>query len=135
MLLLKVSSAEQVADSLTKSTPKPAFVKHRDTMMGINTLNDALVEDYDADLAAGDLDATGSDGRGELTSRPVTSSHDVTDDAALMAFSSNDKSRLCARGDYYVNWYNLRWIGFCLSTDQIDVRVAQANYHGNIEFG
>eukprot|EP00961_Rhodomonas_salina_P189888 2561713-Rhodomonas_salina.1 len=50
MLLLKVSSAEQVADSLTKSTPKPAFVKHRDAMMGINTLNDALVEDYDADL-------------------------------------------------------------------------------------
>eukprot|EP00961_Rhodomonas_salina_P039052 525106-Rhodomonas_salina.1 len=69
MLLLKVSSAEQVADScvynmwrtgqlfrttrkfpLTKSTPKPAFVKHRDSMMGISTLNDALVEDYDADL-------------------------------------------------------------------------------------
>eukprot|EP00961_Rhodomonas_salina_P047522 638441-Rhodomonas_salina.1 len=68
MLLLKVSSAEQVADSLTKSTPKPAFVKHRDAMMGISTLNDALVEDYDADLVAGDLDATGSDGRGKLTS-------------------------------------------------------------------
>eukprot|EP00961_Rhodomonas_salina_P201380 2716736-Rhodomonas_salina.1 len=77
-----------------------------------------------------------------------------------MAFSSNDKSRLCSRGDYYVGWYNLQWIGLCLSTDRIvlimlssllvvavlffgrcswiveqDVRVAQANYHGNIEFG
>eukprot|EP00961_Rhodomonas_salina_P231751 3130980-Rhodomonas_salina.1 len=88
-------------------------------MMGINTLNDALVEDYNADLVAGELDATGSDGRGELTSRPVTSSHDITDDTALIAFSSNGKSRLCALGDYYVGWYNLQWIGLCLSTDQI----------------
>eukprot|EP00961_Rhodomonas_salina_P143785 1935170-Rhodomonas_salina.1 len=78
-----------------------------------------------------------------------------------MAFSSNGKSRFCASGDYYVGWYNLQWIGSCLSTDRIvlimpvssllvvavlilgrcswiveqDVRVAQANYHGNIEFG
>eukprot|EP00961_Rhodomonas_salina_P222005 3002274-Rhodomonas_salina.1 len=36
-----------------------------------------------------------------------------------MAFSSNGKSRLCARGDYYVGWYNLQWIGLCLSTDRI----------------
>eukprot|EP00961_Rhodomonas_salina_P044236 594229-Rhodomonas_salina.1 len=71
--------------------------------MGINTLNYALVEDYNADLVAGDLDTTGSDGRGELTSRPVTRSHDVTDDTALMAFSSNGKSRLCSHGDYYVD--------------------------------
>eukprot|EP00961_Rhodomonas_salina_P271921 3674318-Rhodomonas_salina.2 len=40
MVLEKVSSAEQVADSLTKSTPRPAFVQHRDAMIGIDTSND-----------------------------------------------------------------------------------------------
>eukprot|EP00961_Rhodomonas_salina_P158165 2129276-Rhodomonas_salina.1 len=34
LVLKKVSSAEHVADSLTKSTPKPAFEKHRDAMLG-----------------------------------------------------------------------------------------------------
>eukprot|EP00961_Rhodomonas_salina_P120621 1623198-Rhodomonas_salina.1 len=34
LVLEKVSSAEQVADSLTKSTPKPAFEKHRNAMLG-----------------------------------------------------------------------------------------------------
>eukprot|EP00961_Rhodomonas_salina_P074487 1000320-Rhodomonas_salina.2 len=34
LILEKVSSAEQVADSLTKSMPKPAFEKHWDTMLG-----------------------------------------------------------------------------------------------------
>eukprot|EP00961_Rhodomonas_salina_P131256 1766408-Rhodomonas_salina.2 len=40
MVLEKVSSAEQVADSLTKSTPRLAFVQHCDAMMGINTASD-----------------------------------------------------------------------------------------------
>eukprot|EP00961_Rhodomonas_salina_P021688 291690-Rhodomonas_salina.1 len=35
LVLEKVSSAEQVADSLTKSTPRPAFEKHRDAMLGV----------------------------------------------------------------------------------------------------
>eukprot|EP00961_Rhodomonas_salina_P243296 3287693-Rhodomonas_salina.4 len=35
MVLEKVASADQVADSLTKSTPKPAFEKHRASMMGL----------------------------------------------------------------------------------------------------
>eukprot|EP00961_Rhodomonas_salina_P241581 3263600-Rhodomonas_salina.1 len=34
MVLEKVSSAEQVADSLTKSTQRPVFAKHRDVMLG-----------------------------------------------------------------------------------------------------
>eukprot|EP00961_Rhodomonas_salina_P001957 27006-Rhodomonas_salina.1 len=33
----RVSSAEQVADSLTKSTPRPAFEKHCDAMLGVQT--------------------------------------------------------------------------------------------------
>eukprot|EP00961_Rhodomonas_salina_P253451 3425452-Rhodomonas_salina.1 len=37
LVLEKVSSAEQVADSLTKSTPRPAFEKHRDAMLGVHT--------------------------------------------------------------------------------------------------
>eukprot|EP00961_Rhodomonas_salina_P088626 1192133-Rhodomonas_salina.1 len=40
MVLEKVSSAEQVADSLTKSTPRPAFVQHSDATMGIDTSSD-----------------------------------------------------------------------------------------------
>eukprot|EP00961_Rhodomonas_salina_P241235 3259958-Rhodomonas_salina.1 len=40
MVLEKVSSAEQVADSLTKSTLRPAFVQHCDAMMGIDTASD-----------------------------------------------------------------------------------------------
>eukprot|EP00961_Rhodomonas_salina_P123239 1660088-Rhodomonas_salina.2 len=35
MVLEKVASADQVADSLTKSMPKPAFEKHRASMMGL----------------------------------------------------------------------------------------------------
>eukprot|EP00961_Rhodomonas_salina_P032743 441428-Rhodomonas_salina.2 len=34
MVCEKVSSLEQVADSLTKGTPRPAFVMHRDVMLG-----------------------------------------------------------------------------------------------------
>eukprot|EP00961_Rhodomonas_salina_P146939 1977964-Rhodomonas_salina.1 len=34
LVLEKVASADQVADSLTKSTLKPAFEKHHDAMMG-----------------------------------------------------------------------------------------------------
>eukprot|EP00961_Rhodomonas_salina_P278806 3766511-Rhodomonas_salina.1 len=30
----KVSSLERVSDSLTKGTPRPAFVMHRDVMLG-----------------------------------------------------------------------------------------------------
>eukprot|EP00961_Rhodomonas_salina_P080112 1077119-Rhodomonas_salina.1 len=37
MMLEKVSSAEQVADSLTKSTQHQVFVQHSDAMMGIHT--------------------------------------------------------------------------------------------------
>eukprot|EP00961_Rhodomonas_salina_P027092 366725-Rhodomonas_salina.1 len=40
VLLQRVSSAEQVADSLMKSTLRQAFVQHRDAMMGINTSSD-----------------------------------------------------------------------------------------------
>eukprot|EP00961_Rhodomonas_salina_P045469 610593-Rhodomonas_salina.1 len=35
LVLEKVALADQVADSLTKSTQKPAFEKHRDAMMGL----------------------------------------------------------------------------------------------------
>eukprot|EP00961_Rhodomonas_salina_P097550 1311992-Rhodomonas_salina.1 len=35
LVLEKVASADQVADSLTKSTLKPAFEKHHDAMMGL----------------------------------------------------------------------------------------------------
>eukprot|EP00961_Rhodomonas_salina_P262164 3543112-Rhodomonas_salina.1 len=35
MVLEKVASVDQVADSLTKSTPKPAFEKHSSSMMGL----------------------------------------------------------------------------------------------------
>eukprot|EP00961_Rhodomonas_salina_P258692 3495700-Rhodomonas_salina.1 len=35
LVLEKVASADQVADSLTKSTLKPAFEKHCDAMMGL----------------------------------------------------------------------------------------------------
>eukprot|EP00961_Rhodomonas_salina_P242935 3282067-Rhodomonas_salina.1 len=38
MVLEKVSSAEQVADSLTKGMPGPTFVKHSAAMMGHNVL-------------------------------------------------------------------------------------------------
>eukprot|EP00961_Rhodomonas_salina_P178296 2404792-Rhodomonas_salina.1 len=37
MVLEKVASAGQVADSLTKSMPKPAFEKHRASMMGLQS--------------------------------------------------------------------------------------------------
>eukprot|EP00961_Rhodomonas_salina_P242158 3271369-Rhodomonas_salina.1 len=37
LVLEKVSSAYQVADSLTKSTPRPAFEKHRNAMLGVHT--------------------------------------------------------------------------------------------------
>eukprot|EP00961_Rhodomonas_salina_P287961 3890497-Rhodomonas_salina.1 len=37
MVLEKVVSADQVADSLTKSMPKPAFEKHRTSMMGLQS--------------------------------------------------------------------------------------------------
>eukprot|EP00961_Rhodomonas_salina_P036753 493933-Rhodomonas_salina.1 len=40
LVLEKVASADQVADSLTKSTPKPAFEKHRDAMMGLKGSRD-----------------------------------------------------------------------------------------------
>eukprot|EP00961_Rhodomonas_salina_P094613 1273359-Rhodomonas_salina.1 len=40
MVLEKVASAEQVADSLTKSMPKPAFEKHRASMLGLPTAPD-----------------------------------------------------------------------------------------------
>eukprot|EP00961_Rhodomonas_salina_P048268 647868-Rhodomonas_salina.1 len=66
MLLQKVSYADQVADSLTKSTPKPAFVKHSDDMMGVDSSDDTAVLD---------VDDTGSDWRGGFTaSLPVTRS-------------------------------------------------------------
>jgi len=38
LVLEKITSADQAADSLTKSTPKPLFVAHRDIMMGHVTL-------------------------------------------------------------------------------------------------
>eukprot|EP00961_Rhodomonas_salina_P205475 2773548-Rhodomonas_salina.1 len=37
MVLEKVASADQVADSLTKSMPKPAFEKHCASMMGLQS--------------------------------------------------------------------------------------------------
>eukprot|EP00961_Rhodomonas_salina_P014706 197388-Rhodomonas_salina.1 len=40
MVLEKVASAEQVADSLTKSMPKQAFKKHRVSMLGLQTALD-----------------------------------------------------------------------------------------------
>eukprot|EP00961_Rhodomonas_salina_P043865 589103-Rhodomonas_salina.1 len=87
----------------------------------------------------------------------------ATDDAALMAFNDDMTSstlQLCSRGDYHVDWYNLRWIWLCLSTDRIvliilslllvvaalilgywsrivgqDVHVTQVAYQGNIKIG
>eukprot|EP00961_Rhodomonas_salina_P229003 3095259-Rhodomonas_salina.1 len=42
-----VSSAEQVADSLTKSMPKPAFEKHLDAMLGtsVSTISPKVIGD------------------------------------------------------------------------------------------
>eukprot|EP00961_Rhodomonas_salina_P268418 3627273-Rhodomonas_salina.1 len=40
MVLEKVASADQVADSLTKSMPKQAFKKHRVSMLGLPTTSD-----------------------------------------------------------------------------------------------
>eukprot|EP00961_Rhodomonas_salina_P264514 3575013-Rhodomonas_salina.1 len=40
LVLEKVASADQVADSLTKSTLKPAFEKHLDAMMGLKGSRD-----------------------------------------------------------------------------------------------
>eukprot|EP00286_Rhodomonas_abbreviata_P023342 CAMPEP_0181305516 /NCGR_PEP_ID=MMETSP1101-20121128/9776_1 /TAXON_ID=46948 /ORGANISM="Rhodomonas abbreviata, Strain Caron Lab Isolate" /LENGTH=39 /DNA_ID= /DNA_START= /DNA_END= /DNA_ORIENTATION= len=34
MVLKKIASELQAADSLTKSTPRPLFAAHRDVMMG-----------------------------------------------------------------------------------------------------
>jgi len=34
MVCEKIASVDQVADSLTKATPKPLFTAHRDVMMG-----------------------------------------------------------------------------------------------------
>eukprot|EP00961_Rhodomonas_salina_P177759 2397244-Rhodomonas_salina.1 len=47
LILEKVSSAEQVVDSLTKSTPKPAFEKHLEAMLGtsISTIPDKVPDD------------------------------------------------------------------------------------------
>eukprot|EP00961_Rhodomonas_salina_P223125 3017354-Rhodomonas_salina.1 len=37
LVLKKVASADQVPDSLTKSKPKPAFEKHWDAMLGVQS--------------------------------------------------------------------------------------------------
>eukprot|EP00961_Rhodomonas_salina_P237770 3213927-Rhodomonas_salina.1 len=54
LVLEKVSSAEQVADSLTKSTPKLAFKKHCDAMLGAQAMSKTNkttnVVDYWAEL-------------------------------------------------------------------------------------
>eukprot|EP00961_Rhodomonas_salina_P231480 3126730-Rhodomonas_salina.1 len=34
MILQKVGTGEQVADVFTKALPKPAFIRHRDIMLG-----------------------------------------------------------------------------------------------------
>eukprot|EP00286_Rhodomonas_abbreviata_P006675 CAMPEP_0181322242 /NCGR_PEP_ID=MMETSP1101-20121128/19123_1 /TAXON_ID=46948 /ORGANISM="Rhodomonas abbreviata, Strain Caron Lab Isolate" /LENGTH=44 /DNA_ID= /DNA_START= /DNA_END= /DNA_ORIENTATION= len=38
MVLEKIASEFQAADSLTKATPRPLFVAHRDVMMGRTAL-------------------------------------------------------------------------------------------------
>eukprot|EP00961_Rhodomonas_salina_P063421 851982-Rhodomonas_salina.3 len=105
MLLQKVSSAEQVADSLTKSTLKQAFVKHRDAMMGIDTANVYVPDCYDERIVMGNASATGSDGRGEVVtsrSKSVTGNSDQTPEMGLIL---TDDSYQYSRGDLLVRSY------------------------------
>eukprot|EP00961_Rhodomonas_salina_P112782 1517195-Rhodomonas_salina.1 len=112
LVLKKVSFADQVVDSLTKSTPRPAFEKHSDSMLGVHTMhpsNKMQVESRSS-IAREVDEMEGIELEAEDNKEGVES--------GLSAFEvSKSKASWCARGDgepgQFLNQLEIRLILIC----------------------
>eukprot|EP00961_Rhodomonas_salina_P246779 3333727-Rhodomonas_salina.1 len=98
LVLEKVSSAEQVADSLTKSTQKPAFEQHSNTMLGVQTMTSVTPTAKPMDVSKSDVMTDNVD---EMEGIELgDENYEEVVESGLSAFEvSKSETRWCASGD------------------------------------